>query len=337
MLVKAHSLSTRTVFIRLLTPALPALLGLSMLVPAAYAEPVEAAAGAGQEAISEALPLEGPAAETSSGETQAGPPAVDQTPPVGVSESAAAPEPPPPAPETQAAPPPEQAAGSEGEKSAESHVGDEHERATEAATPPSAVAASTDGGGGSPLSAAILASTPPSGAQPTGTEVVQLAATRPSASSGPGSGARRVIPAAQQRNLIARRAEQRRCELSALGAPGADHCEGGWMAMVAAQRYPVSAAASAVAVSLGAAATGGGDDGDSAGGGRPLTPSPGPAPGGAGGGVAAGGGSGSGGLIGFLTLAGLLLLAAPHVLRRLRLSGRPYRTAFFVLIPERPG
>ncbi|MCW3034427.1 MAG: hypothetical protein JWM60_2772, partial [Solirubrobacterales bacterium] len=70
---------------------------------------------------------------------------------------------------------------------------------------------------------------------------------------------------------------------------------------------------------------------------RPDTPSPGPAPGGAAGGVAAGGSGGAVGLSGFLTLAGLLLLAAPRALRRLRLSCRPYLTAFFVLIPERPG
>ena len=43
------------------------------------------------------------------------------------------------------------------------------------------------------------------------------------------------------------------------------------------------------------------------------------------------------GLSGFLIFAGLLLLAAPRVLRRLRLACQPWLTAFFVLIPERPG
>jgi hypothetical protein len=62
---------------------------------------------------------------------------------------------------------------------------------------------------------------------------------------------------------------------------------------------------------------------------------PGPAPGGAFGGSAA---AGSGlALSGFFTLTGLLLFAAPCAMRRLRLSCRPWRTAFFVLIPERPG
>jgi len=41
--------------------------------------------------------------------------------------------------------------------------------------------------------------------------------------------------------------------------------------------------------------------------------------------------------VGFLTLIGLLLLAAPRAMRRLRLSCEPWLTAFFVLIPERPG
>jgi hypothetical protein len=67
----------------------------------------------------------------------------------------------------------------------------------------------------------------------------------------------------------------------------------------------------------------------------PTSPTPGPAPAGAAGGAAVGG-SGIAPTA-FLTLAGLLLLAAPHALRRLRLSSRPWRTSFFVLIPERPG
>jgi hypothetical protein len=62
----------------------------------------------------------------------------------------------------------------------------------------------------------------------------------------------------------------------------------------------------------------------------------GPQPGGSSGGASAGGG---GGLAqsGFLTLAGLLLLAAPRAMRRLRLLCRPWRIACFTLIPERPG
>jgi hypothetical protein len=64
------------------------------------------------------------------------------------------------------------------------------------------------------------------------------------------------------------------------------------------------------------------------------TPAPSPLPGGAGGTTAAA--SGLGFSI-FLTLAGLLLLAGPRALRRLRPWCEPWRMARFALIPERPG
>lgn len=66
----------------------------------------------------------------------------------------------------------------------------------------------------------------------------------------------------------------------------------------------------------------------------PINPAPSPAPGGASG--AAAGGSGFA-PVGFLSLAGLLLLGAPRAMRRLRLSFRLRTTACFALIPERPG
>ncbi|HEY5046155.1 MAG TPA: hypothetical protein VII53_09900, partial [Solirubrobacteraceae bacterium] len=72
-----------------------------------------------------------------------------------------------------------------------------------------------------------------------------------------------------------------------------------------------------------------------AGGSRSVTPPPGQAPGGAFGGSATGGSGVA--LSSFSSLAGLLLHAAPRAMRRLRLSCRPWLTAFFVLIPERPG
>lgn len=83
----------------------------------------------------------------------------------------------------------------------------------------------------------------------------------------------------------------------------------------------------------GARATG--RSGGSPGGSGPTAPQPGPGPGGAFGG-AAGGGSGIA-LSGFPTHVGHLLLGAPLAMRRLRLSFQPWLTAFFVLIPERPG
>jgi hypothetical protein len=82
------------------------------------------------------------------------------------------------------------------------------------------------------------------------------------------------------------------------------------------------------------ARTGGGYS-EPVGGGRSVLPPPGPAPGGSFGGSAA---AGSGiALSGFFTPAGVLHFAVPCAMRRLRLSCRPWRTAFFVLIPERPG
>jgi pyruvate dehydrogenase E2 component (dihydrolipoamide acetyltransferase) len=79
----------------------------------------------------------------------------------------------------------------------------------------------------------------------------------------------------------------------------------------------------------------GGRSGGSPGGSSPIGPPPGPAPNGTFGG-AAGGGTGIA-LSGFPTFAGYLLRGAPVAMRRLRLSFQPWLTAFFVLIPERPG
>jgi hypothetical protein len=79
----------------------------------------------------------------------------------------------------------------------------------------------------------------------------------------------------------------------------------------------------------------GGRSGGSPGGSSPIGPPPGPAPNGTFGG-AAGGGAGIA-LSGFPTFAGHLLRGAPVAMRRLRLSFQPWLTAFFVLIPERPG
>ncbi len=79
----------------------------------------------------------------------------------------------------------------------------------------------------------------------------------------------------------------------------------------------------------------GGHSGGSPRGSSPIGPSPGPAPNGTFGG-AAGGGAGIA-LSGFTTFTGHLLPGAPLALRRLRLSFQPWLTAFFVLIPERPG
>jgi hypothetical protein len=132
------------------------------------------------------------------------------------------------------------------------------------------------------------------------------------------------------------------CELSDLGGRTTDNCTVGWLG---GKRFVESSSVnfSPVAGSLAAAATGGvppdgGHGGGSSMGNAPASPSPGPAPGGASGAAVGGGGIGGGGApSAFLSLAGLLLLAGPRALRRLRLSSRPWLTACFVLIPERPG
>jgi hypothetical protein len=67
---------------------------------------------------------------------------------------------------------------------------------------------------------------------------------------------------------------------------------------------------------------------------RPVSPTPGPGPGSSSS-SAATGGAGFG-ISYFLTLAGLLLVAAPRAMSRLRLSALPCRTSFFALIPEHP-
>jgi hypothetical protein len=124
------------------------------------------------------------------------------------------------------------------------------------------------------------------------------------------------------------------CELSGLGSPMTQNCGGG---AVLANPVGGLAVVGSSSISVGASAVhASGEQGGTAIDNRPLSlPTGGSAPSGA-----AGGSSGAGAGLGFsafLTLAGLLLLAAPHAMRRLRLSCLPRRTSFFVLIPERPG
>jgi hypothetical protein len=68
----------------------------------------------------------------------------------------------------------------------------------------------------------------------------------------------------------------------------------------------------------------------------PSAPAPTPAPLTGGGSPSSAEAPGSGFLI-LLGLAGLLLLGAPSVARRLRLAGESWSVPAFVLIPERPG
>jgi hypothetical protein len=135
----------------------------------------------------------------------------------------------------------------------------------------------------------------------------------------------------------AQRAGDLRCELSGLAGPMTDNCTASWLGDQSFLSASPAELATVVAARAGAPAGGdndgsGGDDGD---GGHSVVPPSAPAPSGAFGGSATGG-SGIA-LSSFSTLADRLMRLAPLAMRRLRLSCKPWLTAFFVLIPERPG
>ncbi|HLB20733.1 MAG TPA: hypothetical protein VK605_01380 [Solirubrobacteraceae bacterium] len=169
-------------------------------------------------------------------------------------------------------------------------------------------------------------------APPTG-PTADRAEAQPSAASLAATGARRTHAAI----TAFQRAGDLSCELAALGGGTTDNCAVGWLG---GKRFiGVDTARFDPRVDPLVANTSGGPPdnghGGAAAGGAPISPAPGPAPSGASG--AAVGGSSGIAPSAFLSLAGLLLLAAPRALRRLRLFCRPWLPAFFVLIPERPG
>jgi hypothetical protein len=132
----------------------------------------------------------------------------------------------------------------------------------------------------------------------------------------------------------AQRAADLNCELSGLSSPDTDNCTAGWLAgQSLSSTSPAYLTTAAVAATAGTRADGAGAG--SEGGSRSVTPPPGPAPSGAFGSAAAG--SCGTAPTGFFTVGGHLRLVTPRAMRRLRLSCQPWRTAFFVLIPERPG
>jgi hypothetical protein len=134
----------------------------------------------------------------------------------------------------------------------------------------------------------------------------------------------------------AQRAVELTCQLSGLAGSATENCTAGWLSNQPLLATSPGALVIATPTRASAPAGDGSDgSGGSFGGTRSFIPPPGPAPSGAVGGAAAGG-SGVG-LSGFFTLAGQLRLAGPRAMRRLRLSSKPWLTAFFVLIPERPG
>ncbi len=141
-----------------------------------------------------------------------------------------------------------------------------------------------------------------------------------------------AVPAA--RLSPAQRAGELSCQLSGLAGPVTEDCTAAWLGSESLlSSSPANLATAAPARS--AAPAGGGGVVGYTGGNRSFIPPPGPAPSGAVGGSAAGGSGVA--TSGTFKLAGLLLHTGPRALRRLRLSCSPWRTAFFVLIPERPG
>jgi hypothetical protein len=144
-------------------------------------------------------------------------------------------------------------------------------------------------------------------------------------------------PTARAGMTSAQRAGSFSCELSELGGHLTDNCTVGWLGvprfLSTTPSGLVTAASSLVAATIAGSPAQGGHGG-SAVSSPPVGPAPSPTPGGAAG--AATGASGVAPLSTFLTLAGLLLLGAPRVLRRLRLSCEPWLAGCFVLIPERP-
>jgi len=142
---------------------------------------------------------------------------------------------------------------------------------------------------------------------------------------------------AQGAMTVSQRAGGLSCELATLGGSTTDNCAAGWLGgkrFLAADATDFDPASDSLATTTSGGPPGEGHGGAAAGG-APISPAPGPAPSGASG-AAVGGASGVAPSA-FLSLAGLLLLAAPRALRRLRLSCRPWLPACFVLIPERPG
>jgi hypothetical protein len=153
----------------------------------------------------------------------------------------------------------------------------------------------------------------------------------------PSSKARHGSAGTSTATITGQRPQSLSCALSGLQESAGEDCGVGVFGVQRLLAAPATGVettdASLVAATAGPPSGGGG--GGSAVGSRPVSPAPGPAPSGSSGASAVGGAGVA--LSGFLTLAGLLGLAAPRAMRRLRLSCRPWLTACFVLIPERPG
>ena len=170
---------------------------------------------------------------------------------------------------------------------------------------------------------------PPGGTPPA---AVVLAQVPTASSAGPRSAGGTASMTAAQRD------RQFTCDLSELGEDAASNCAAGGLSAqrLLAESPAVSSGTTAASVAAAAGSPPSGGHGGPGLDSPPVNPAPGPTPAPSGASGSAAGSSGIA-LSGFLTLAGLLLLGAPRAMRRLRLSCQPWRTACFVLIPERPG
>jgi hypothetical protein len=286
---------------------------------------------------------------------EATPPAAAQPPPPAPSQPAPAPvageAPPPPPPASSPPAPPPAEAGPPASPTPLPAAPPPAEHKEEVPTPVTSEAPPTPKVGEHGAEAAPGTSatgSPPSAPGPRAAEVpnegpVWLATTpqglpqlgaSPVEGAGPSGGAGRPAPPTPLK-ASSQWPAQLGVELSALGLPMTGGPKTPWgSAQPLLAATPAKLAAEADSLETGPAGAVGGD-GHSGSGAPPVTPGPGPAPGGAAGGAS--GGSGGIALSGLLPLAGLLLLAGPRAIRRLRLSCLPLLTAGFVLIPERPG
>jgi hypothetical protein len=161
--------------------------------------------------------------------------------------------------------------------------------------------------------------------------------TRASTGSGPGAGAAaRCAGSGAPGSAAAPLSQGLGCGLFSLGPPVPGNLAGSWLDsphLLTGSPMGLATPASSLAGAPTAVSSVHGAHGGSAVGSPPASP-PGSGPGGS-----SGSASGAPGLAlsGFLTLAGLLLCGGPRAMRRLRLLCEPWLTAYFVLVPERPG
>jgi hypothetical protein len=192
-----------------------------------------------------------------------------------------------------------------------------HETSEAAPPPPPALLSTPEAAAGAPSTSGDVSALAPSASQ------TELAHLQPS-------------PAAEQaaRSAAAERATEAACALLSAGNAMADACGrgalGSWLIS------PASGLPFPTRTAPGTKPSASATDGDV----HPAVehgysaPRPAPAPGGGGEGSAASGSASASSA--FVTTATLLGIAVPHAMRPLRLSQRPWRTSFLVLIPERP-